>query len=81
LIIMIAGGVLLIELAYWALVKAETEGPETSIFHIPMNSNSLLPWIVAIALFLGGAFALRATWPRVQDAWGSALARLRERPA
>jgi len=81
LIVMIAGGVLLIELAYWALVKSEAEGPETSIFHITMSSNSVLPWIVAIALFLGGAFALRATWPRVQDAWGSALAALRERPA
>jgi branched-chain amino acid transport system permease protein len=81
LIVMIIGGILLIELANWALVKAETEGPETSVFHIPMNAYSIWPWLVAIVLFLGGAFALRATWPRVQDAWGSALARLREQPA
>jgi hypothetical protein len=52
-----------------------------SFFGIPMNSNSILPWIVAVILFFGGAFALRATWPRVQDAWGTALARLREQPA
>jgi branched-chain amino acid transport system permease protein len=81
LIVMMAGGILLIELAYWALVKSETEGPETSVFRIPMNTQSFVPWLVAVVLFLGGAFALRATWPRVQDAWGSALARLRERPA
>jgi branched-chain amino acid transport system permease protein len=81
LIVMIAGGVLLIELAEWALVKADTEGPETTIFRIPMNTHSFVPWIAAIILFLGGAFALRRTWPRVQDAWGSALARLREQPA
>jgi branched-chain amino acid transport system permease protein len=81
LIVMMAGGILLIELAYWALVKSETEGPETSVFRIPMNTQSFVPWLAAVVLFLGGAFALRATWPRVQDAWGSALARLRERPA
>ncbi|MEA2857753.1 MAG: branched-chain amino acid transport system permease protein, partial [Methylobacteriaceae bacterium] len=81
LIVMMTGGILLIELAYWALVKSETEGPETSVFRIPMNTHSFVPWIAAVVLFLGGAFALRATWPRVQDAWGSALATLRERPA
>jgi hypothetical protein len=46
-----------------------------------MNTSSFWPWLVAVVLFLGGAFALRATWPRVQDAWGSAVARLREQPA
>ena len=81
LIVMVAGGVLLIELAYWALVKAESDGPETSVFHVPMNSNSVLPWIAAVVLFLGGALALKRTWPLVQDAWGVALARLREQPA
>jgi branched-chain amino acid transport system permease protein len=81
LIVMVAGGILLIELAFWALVKSDTEGPETSVFNIAMNTHSLWPWLVAVVLFFGGAFALRATWPRVQDAWGSALARLREQPA
>jgi branched-chain amino acid transport system permease protein len=81
LIVMIAGGVLLIELAFWALVKSETEGPETSIFHIAMNTHSVWPWIAAVVLFFGGAFALKRTWPFVQDAWGSALARIREQPA
>jgi branched-chain amino acid transport system permease protein len=81
LIVMVAGGVLLIELAYWALVKAESDGPETSVFHVPMNSNSVLPWIAAVVLFLGGALALKRTWPLVQDAWGTALAELREQPA
>jgi branched-chain amino acid transport system permease protein len=81
LIVMMTGGILLIELAYWALVKSETEGPETSVVRIPMNTHSFVPWIAAVVLFLGGAFALRATWPRVQDAWGSALATFRERPA
>jgi branched-chain amino acid transport system permease protein len=81
LIVMVAGGVLLIELAYWALVKAESDGPETSVFHVPMNSNSVVPWIAAVVLFLGGALALKRTWPLVQDAWGVALARLREQPA
>jgi hypothetical protein len=52
-----------------------------SVFGIAMNSNSIVPWIIAILLFFGGAFALRATWPRVQDAWGTALARVRGQPA
>jgi hypothetical protein len=46
-----------------------------------MNSNSVVPWIAAVVLFLGGALALKRTWPMVQDAWGTALARLREQPA
>ncbi|MGA8601193.1 MAG: branched-chain amino acid ABC transporter permease [Beijerinckiaceae bacterium] len=81
LIVMIIGGILLIELAEWALVKAESDGPETSIFRIPMSTNSVLPWLAGVVLFFGGALALRRTWPLVQDAWGVALARLREQPA
>jgi branched-chain amino acid transport system permease protein len=81
LIVMIIGGILLIELAEWALVKAESDGPVTSIFRIPMSTNSVLPWIAGVVLFFGGALALRRTWPLVQDAWGAALARLREQPA
>ncbi len=81
LILMILGGVLLIELGHWALVKAESEGPDTSVFGIAMSTHSILPWIAAVVLFFGGAFLLKMTWPRVQDAWGVALARLREQPA
>jgi branched-chain amino acid transport system permease protein len=81
LILMILGGVLLIELGHWALVKAESEGPDTSVFGIAMSTHSILPWIAGVVLFFGGAFALKTTWPRVQDAWGVALARLREQPA
>jgi branched-chain amino acid transport system permease protein len=81
LIVLIAGGILLIELAYQALVRAPTEGPEMTLFNISMSSYSAIPWLVAVVLFLGGAFALRRTWPLVQDSWGSALARLREQPA
>jgi len=81
LAVMLVGGVMLIELADWALVKAESEGPETTIFRIPMNTHSFVPWGAAVVLFLGGAFALRRTWPLVHDAWGSALVRLREQAA
>ncbi|GAC1341296.1 MAG: hypothetical protein NVSMB26_29460 [Beijerinckiaceae bacterium] len=80
LIIMIAGGILLIELAYQALVRSG-EGSELSVFHIMMHSDSVLPWAIAVLFFLGGALALKRTWPLVQDAWGSALAAIHARPA
>jgi branched-chain amino acid transport system permease protein len=81
LIVIIAGGILLIELTHWALVKSDIEGPATSVFHIAMNTNSVWPWMSGVLLFLGGAFALNRTWPLVQDTWGSALVRARERSA
>jgi branched-chain amino acid transport system permease protein len=81
LFVMIAGGILLIELAYQALVRGPSEGPQMSVFLVSMSSDSAWPWLVALLLFLGGAFALNRTWPLVQNGWGSALAQLREQPA
>ncbi len=71
---LVFGSILLIELAHHMLVQAQSEGPMTSVFGIAMNGASLWPWLAALILFLGGAFGLRAVWPRVSDAWGNALA-------
>ena len=71
---LVGGGILLVELAHYMLVDSSSDGTKTSIFHIPMDGASPLPWIYAVALFLGGAFALRALWPRVGDAWAAATA-------
>jgi len=68
------GGVMLIELAHHMLVQAASDGPQLSIFRIPMNGASPWPWLAALVLFAGGAFGVRAAWPRVADAWGRALA-------
>ncbi len=71
---MVAGGILLIELAHHMLVEAQTDGSKMSVFHIPMDGASFGPWLVATALFFGGAFGLRAVWPKIGDAWAAATA-------
>jgi branched-chain amino acid transport system permease protein len=68
------GSILLIELAHHMLVEAQSSGPMLSVFRIPINGASPWPWLVALILFLGGAWGLRAVWPRVSDAWTLAMA-------
>jgi branched-chain amino acid transport system permease protein len=71
---MIVGGILLIELAHHMLVEAAIDGSKMSVFRIPMDGATPLPWIVATGLFCGGVFGLRAIWPKIGDAWAAATA-------
>ncbi len=70
---LVTGGIVLIELAHHMLVEAQSDGASTSVFHVPMDGASPLPWICALALFFGGALGLRAIWPKIGDAWASAM--------
>ncbi len=70
---LLAGLILIIEMTYHLSVKA-SEGSTISVFHIALNSVSMMPWGVAAAL-VGGGFALfRLTWPVVGAAWHDAFA-------
>jgi branched-chain amino acid transport system permease protein len=71
---LIVGGIVTIELAHHMLVEAGADGSKMSVFRIPMDGASPLPWIVALGLFFGGALGLRAIWPRVEDGWAVATA-------
>ena len=71
---LIAGGILLIELAHHMLVESASDGGKMSVFHIPMDGATPWPWVAAVALFFGGALALRAFWPKIGDAWAAATA-------
>jgi len=68
----LAGLVTLIETAHHQLVKAATDGPAMKLFGIAYNSNSVLPWIVALALMGGGLYLGKLWGPRMADAYSNA---------
>ena len=52
------GGMLLIELGYQVGLKS-SDGPIRVLFGIAVNSRSPLPWLVGLALLIGGSCGLR----------------------
>ena len=70
-LMLLLGGVLLVETAHHLLVKA-TEGTAMRVFWIAYDAKSPLVW-VAIALLLGlGVWGLRRVAPGVSDAYHAA---------
>lgn len=68
----VAGLVALIETAHHQLVKTATDGPAMKLFGLAYNSNSVLPWIAALALMGGGLFLGKLWGPRMADAYSDA---------
>ena len=56
------------------LVEASSDGSKMHLFRMAIDAASPVSWGVALALFGGGAFGLRAVWPRIDDAWAMAEA-------
>jgi branched-chain amino acid transport system permease protein len=77
-LMMLAGASLLIEMAHHLSAKA-SEGPMMSFMHVPFNAHSLLPWLAAAVLLIGGYFFFRRISPYVEGAWHDALMKARER--
>jgi branched-chain amino acid transport system permease protein len=68
----VAGLVTLIETAHHQLVKTATDGPAMKLFGLAYNSNSVLPWMAALALMGGGLFLGKLWGPRLADAYSDA---------
>jgi branched-chain amino acid transport system permease protein len=68
----VAGLVALIETAHHQLVKTATDGPAMKLFGLAYNSNSVLPWMAALALMGGGLFLGKLWGPRLADAYSDA---------
>ena len=73
-LLLLAGLIMVIEMGYHLSVKA-SEGPAISLFHVTLNTTSVLPWLAAALLVGGGFFLFRLTWPLVDGVWHNALAR------
>ena len=69
---LLAGGIAIVELGHHALVKAQSDGPDFTLFGISLRSDGVVPWASAIICFAVGIIALRLVWPKIQDAWGTA---------
>ena len=77
IVVMVLGGIAIIELAHHALVSASSEGADFKLLGLPVRSDSVVSWAGAVACFVVGVAGLRLVWPKVHDAWGSALASVR----
>lgn len=71
---LVLGMISLIEMAHHMLVEAASDGSKMHLFGMAIDGASPVPWLVALALFLGGAFGLKLVWPRIDDAWAEAQA-------
>ena len=74
--VLLAGVILVIEMAHHVLVKAN-DGPAMTALWVTFNSHSPIPWVVAVALLVIGVLGLRWVGPRVTAAWDEALAPVR----
>jgi branched-chain amino acid transport system permease protein len=66
-----AGGVLLVETVHHLLVKA-TEGSAMHVFWVSYDAKSPLAWAVIALLLVVGVLALRRVAPKVSDAYHAA---------
>ena len=74
LVALVLGIIALIEMAHHMLVEAASDGAKMHLFKMTFDGASPVPWIVALALFLGGALGLKLVWPRIDEAWAVAQA-------
>ena len=75
-----AGGVLLIETSHHLLVKA-AEGQSMRVLWMTYDANSPIAWVGLVALLVVGGFALHRVAPRVSDAFHAASSEAQRRRA
>ncbi|MFV0280496.1 MAG: branched-chain amino acid ABC transporter permease [Rhodoblastus sp.] len=68
------GLIALVEMAHHMLVAAAFSGPMVHLFGMTFSGASPVPWIIALAAFLGGAYGLKLVRPRIDEAWAAAEA-------
>jgi len=68
----LAAFIVLIEMIYHRSVKA-SEGTTIAIFHLTLDTASVLTWLAAVATLVVGFALFRRTWPIVGAAWHHAV--------
>jgi len=74
-LVMLVGIILVIEMTYHLSVKAY-EGTTISVFHVALDSASMMPWAAAALLVCGGFWLFRRSWPIVGAAWNDVFLRV-----
>jgi branched-chain amino acid transport system permease protein len=69
---MFVGAIAIIEMTYHRSVKA-SDGATIALFHLTLDTTSVMPWLVAVVLLAGGFLLFRRTWPIVGAAWHDAV--------
>ncbi|OGL18510.1 MAG: ABC transporter permease [Candidatus Rokubacteria bacterium RIFCSPLOWO2_12_FULL_71_19] len=74
-LIMALGGSLLLEINYRLATKPEL-GTRMTLFWVAMDVSRPWPWIVGVALLVGGLYAFRRSWALVEAGWQAASERI-----
>jgi len=72
---MALGGSLLLEINYRLATKPEL-GTRMTLFWVAMDVSRPWPWIVGVALLVGGLYAFRRSWALVEAGWQAASERI-----
>ena len=79
-VIALAGLIGLVEIIY-NVKTAAGSGTEMSLFGIKFDATNTLPWVISMALLIGGLLLLRAVAPRVRASWDDITLALRAKEA
>ena len=79
-VIALAGLIGLVEIIY-NVKTAAGSGTEMSLFGIKFDASNTLPWVICLALLIGGLLLLRAVSPRVRASWDDITLALRAKEA
>ncbi len=79
-VIALAGLIGLVEIIY-NVKTAAGSGTEMSLFGIKFDASNTLPWVICLALLIGGLLLLRAVAPRVRASWDDITLALRAKEA
>mgnify|MGYP007005260881 CR=1 FL=1 len=77
-IILFLGCMSLIEILYHLSLSIKPEDP-MSLFGIQFYVQSLVPWLIAVILTIGGLFLFLKTRPVVRKAWQTAASQLKQK--
>jgi branched-chain amino acid transport system permease protein len=62
------GIILVIEMTYRLMAKA-SDGSVMTLFQVSFDAATAWPWVVALALLIGGSLLCRLAWPLIARAW------------
>ncbi len=79
-LIALAGFIGLVEIIY-NIKTAAGSGTEMSLFGIKFDAANNLPWMISVALLIGGLLLLRGVTPRVRASWDDITLALRAKEA
>ena len=77
-LVAVIGAIGLVELTH-TVTSEEASSTAISLFWIPFDAVSVLPWLISVAIFAVGVFLCRRAYPGAKDSYGEAMKRATEK--